>query len=82
VTVSGAAASNSRSSDGSISLHTATVTCGDGFDSVFADSKDVVALDCEEVAVGRAAVEEFAVELEESGFFERFFGSLAPFPEG
>ena len=58
------------------------VTCGDGFDRVFADRKDVVALDCEEVAVGRAAVEEFAVELEESGFFERFFGSLAPFPEG
>ena len=58
------------------------VACGDGFDRVFADRKDVVAPDCEEVAVGRAAVEEFFERLEERGFFDRFFEGLAPYPEG
>ena len=60
------------------------VVCGDGFDRVLADSKDVVARDCEEVAVGLAAAEELAGRLEETGFYERFFEGLAPspFPEG
>ena len=60
------------------------ITCGSGFDRVGADTKDVVAPDCEEVAVGRAAVEELDRRLEERGFFERFFEGLAPspFPEG
>jgi Ca2+-binding RTX toxin-like protein len=57
------------------------VTCGGGFDRVVADAKDVVAPDCEKVAVGDAAVEELFEELDE-GFFETFFGGLAPFPEG
>ena len=56
------------------------VTCGGGFDRVGADRKDVVAPDCEEVAVGPAAVELFE-ELEETGFFERFEEGLPPFPE-
>ena len=61
------------------------ILCGGGFDRVFADSKDVVARDCEEVAVGPAAVEELTGRLEERGFFERFFEGLAPpppLPEG
>src|SRR3712207_864410 len=57
-----------------------TVTCGGGFDRVSADTKDVIADDCEEVAVGPAAVQEFYAGLEEEGFFENFFGGLAPFP--
>ena len=56
------------------------VTCGSGFDRVAADTKDVVAPDCERVAVGGAAVEELVEELEEEGFFETFFGGLPPFP--
>ncbi len=56
------------------------VTCGSGFDRVAADTKDVVADDCERVAVGEAAIQEFFEELEEEGFFENFFGGLAPFP--
>ncbi len=54
------------------------VTCGSGFDQVAADRKDVVADDCEEVAFGRAAVEELLNTLEETGFFDE----LPPFPEG
>jgi hypothetical protein len=56
------------------------VVCGDGFDRVSADSKDVVAPDCEKVAVGRAAVAELFEELEEVGFFESFDEGLPPFP--
>jgi len=56
------------------------VTCGSGFDRVAADTKDVVAPDCERVAVGGAAVQELVEELEEEGFFETFFGGLPPFP--
>jgi hypothetical protein len=56
------------------------VTCGRGFDRVAADSRDVVAPDCERVAVGEAAIQELAEELEEVGFFETFFGGLPPFP--
>jgi Ca2+-binding RTX toxin-like protein len=58
------------------------VTCGSGFDRVGADTKDVVAPDCERVAVGGAAIQELAEELEAEGFFETFFGGLPPFPEG
>jgi Ca2+-binding RTX toxin-like protein len=56
------------------------VTCGSGFDRVHADRKDVVARDCERVAVGPAAVEELHEELADSGFFENFFGGLPPDP--
>ena len=58
------------------------VTCGSGFDRVAADRKDVVADDCEEVAVGRAALEELQSTLEETGFLDEFFEALPPFPEG
>jgi hypothetical protein len=51
------------------------VTCGSGFDRVAADTKDVVAPDCEKVAVG-----ELFEELDEE-FFESFIEGLAPFPE-
>ena len=53
------------------------VTCGDGFDSVFADRKDVLAPDCERVADSEPERERLARALERSGFFDR----LAPFPE-
>jgi Ca2+-binding RTX toxin-like protein len=53
------------------------VTCGDGFDSVFADRKDVLAPDCERVADRGPELERLARALERSGFFER----LAPFPQ-
>ncbi len=59
------------------------VTCGGGFDRVAADTKDVIADDCEEVAVGPAALQEFYAGLEEEGFFENLYGvlgGLAPFP--
>ena len=35
------------------------VTCGSGFDRVLADSKDVVAPDCEKVSIGPAGADEF-----------------------
>jgi hypothetical protein len=41
----------------------------------------LVPLDCERVAVGPAAAEKLDQQLEVSGFFETFFGGLAPFPE-
>ena len=47
-----------------------------------ADTKDVVAPDCERVATGPTAGQDLFEELEESGFAENFFGGLAPFPEG
>ena len=58
------------------------VTCGSGFDRVLADTEDVVAPDCEKVAVGLAAASELNQQLEESGFFERIFEGLAPSPIG
>ena len=58
------------------------VTCGGGFDRVAADTEDLVAPDCERVAVGSAAAEKLDQQLEESGFFETFFGGLAPSPVG
>ena len=57
------------------------VTCGSGFDRVAADTEDLVTPDCERVAVGPAAAEKLDQQLEESGFFETFFGGLAPFPK-
>jgi Ca2+-binding RTX toxin-like protein len=59
------------------------VSCGDGFDRVLADRKDVVAPDCEKVAVGQAAAGELFESLSRpGGFFDNLFGGLAPFPGG
>ncbi len=58
------------------------VTCGGGFDRVLADRADVVAPDCEKVAVGLAAAKELDQQIEESGFYDRIFEGLAPFPVG
>ena len=58
------------------------VTCGGGFDRVLADRADMVAPDCERVAVGLAAVEELNQRIEESGFYDRLFEGLAPSPIG
>ncbi len=58
------------------------VSCGGGFDRVGADSKDVVAPDCEKVFVG-AAASRFFHRLQESGYFDNLFEEvLAPFPTG
>ena len=58
------------------------VSCGGGFDRVGADSKDVVAPDCEKVFVG-AATTRFFHRLQESGYFDNLFEEvLAPFPTG
>src|SRR5829696_1661626 len=58
------------------------VTCGGGFDRVLADTEDVIAPDCEKVAVGLAAAKELSQQIEESGFYDRIFEGLAPFPGG
>jgi hypothetical protein len=58
------------------------VTCGGGFDRVLADRADVVAPDCEKVAVGLAAAKELDQQIGESGFYDRIFEGLAPFPGG
>jgi len=58
------------------------VTCGGGFDRVLADRADMVAPDCERVAVGLAAVEELNQRIEESGFYDRLFEGLALSPIG
>jgi Ca2+-binding RTX toxin-like protein len=58
------------------------VTCGGGFDRVLADRADVVAPDCEKVAVGLAAGNELDQQIEESGFYDRISEGLAPFPGG
>jgi Ca2+-binding RTX toxin-like protein len=57
------------------------LSCGRGFDRVFADSEDAIAPDCEKVAVGPAAAEKLNQQLANAGFFARFFNGLAPFPE-
>jgi Ca2+-binding RTX toxin-like protein len=46
-----------------------TIVCGSGFDRVLADRKDVVASDCERVAVGLQAVQRLAGSIPGS-FFE------------
>jgi Ca2+-binding RTX toxin-like protein len=56
------------------------LSCGRGFDMVLADAKDAVAPDCEKVAVGGAAANKLNQQLQNSGFFDRFFNNLAPFP--
>jgi len=58
------------------------VTCGGGFDRVLADRADVVAPECEKVAVGLAAARELDQQIEESGFYDRIFEGLALFPGG
>jgi Ca2+-binding RTX toxin-like protein len=58
------------------------LTCGRGFDRVLADTEDVVAPDCEKVAVGLAAARELDQQLDDSGFYDRIFEGLAPFPIG
>jgi Ca2+-binding RTX toxin-like protein len=58
------------------------VTCGGGFDRVLADTEDVVASDCEKVAVGLAAARKLDQRIEESGFYDRIFEGLAPSPVG
>ena len=54
------------------------VSCGEGFDWVGADPKDVVVPNCEKVSIIRTAAQE-------GEFFEsilpRFYRGLAPFPE-
>jgi hypothetical protein len=57
------------------------VLCDGGFDRVFADRKDLVADDCEVVAISDAAQEALFEELQETGYQERHFEGLAPFPE-
>ena len=51
------------------------VTCGDGFDRVLADRKDLVLSDCERVFIGLASGDEFEEAIPQS-----FFGGLALFP--
>jgi RTX calcium-binding nonapeptide repeat (4 copies) len=58
------------------------VTCGRGFDRVLADTEDLVAPDCEKVAVGLGAAQELDQQLEDSGFYENIFEGLAPSPIG
>jgi hypothetical protein len=55
---------------------TDVVVCGDGFDRVLADRKDVVAPDCERVFIGPASFERYFESIPRS-----FFEGLAPFPE-
>ena len=58
------------------------ISCGGGFDRVLADTEDFVAPDCEKVAVGVAAAQKLNRQIEESGFYDRIFEGLAPFPVG
>jgi Ca2+-binding RTX toxin-like protein len=58
------------------------VSCGSGFDRVAADTKDVVAPDCEQVRRGPNAGEKLDAYLQMSGFLDKLFGGLAPFPGG
>jgi Ca2+-binding RTX toxin-like protein len=55
------------------------VTCGSGFDRVFVDSKDMVAVDCEKVAVGPAAAK--ALEKASKAELEAFSKGLPPPPK-
>src|SRR5215208_4830362 len=51
------------------------VSCGDGIDWVFADKKDAVAADCENVADTAAEREQLQVDIPQS-----FWAGLPPFP--
>ena len=53
------------------------VSCGGGFDRVAADTKDLVAPDCERVRRGAAVHDELWEMFEELGFVKVFDG-LAP----
>ncbi len=44
----------------------ALVACGDGFDRVIVDRRDVVAADCEKVFVGLGSVDGFEESIPES----------------
>jgi hypothetical protein len=55
------------------------LTCGGGFDRVAADTKDVVAADCEEVVIIRTAAQDEAFF---GPIFESFLEGLAPPPIG
>jgi len=87
--VEGGAKDNLSAGDGNDVIYTFNesskrdlVKCGGGFDRVLVDRADVVAPDCERVAVGLAAVEELNQRIEESGFYDRLFEGLAPSPIG
>jgi hypothetical protein len=56
--------------------------CGRGFERVLADTEDVVAPECEKVAVGLGSARELNQQLEDLGFFENLLEGLAPFPLG
>ena len=49
------------------------VSCGDGFDRVLADRKDVLADDCEQVFIGLGSADEFFESIPQS-----FFAGLHP----
>ncbi len=55
---------------------------GSGFDRVAADERDLVASDCEQVRRGPNAGQRLDEYLIASGFYDDFFGGLAPFPGG
>jgi hypothetical protein len=56
------------------------LSCGRGFDRVFAVSEEAIAPDCEKVAIGPAA-EKLDQQLANAGFFGSFFNRFAPIPE-
>jgi hypothetical protein len=49
---------------------------------VLADTEDVVAPECEKVAVGLGSAQELNQQLEDLGFFENLLEGLAPSPLG
>jgi hypothetical protein len=49
---------------------------------VLADTEDVVAPECEKVAVGLGSARELNQQLEDLGFFENLLEGLAPSPLG
>jgi serralysin len=55
------------------------VSCG-GFDRVLVDGKDVVAPDCEKVAIGLAELKKLDQQIEKSGFYDKLFRGLTPSP--
>jgi hypothetical protein len=67
------------------------VSCGGGFDRVVADSKDVVADDCEKVRVVHGSKKEVLKQEDAffnslppatTEFFDTFDEQLAPYPNG
>jgi hypothetical protein len=47
---------------------------------VLVDGKDVVAPDCEKVAIGLAEVKKLDQQIEKSGFYDKLFRGLTPSP--